>query len=297
MKIKKKQITNKINNAYGIGLNSYAKIFIILGDEKMNYKKEIIRLKRKLNKKQFTVRVLFTSCIILTFVCLGFIICMGSMIHNYKTLETKCERLIEQNNSTLSVSTDKDDSIEQLRDIINEQDAQLQAVSDINKGYVDELNTFRNRQELYDKYSYAVINEMGERTELTYAQIKLGEELMLEKGYDPNLLFGTIMVESRGNPDCVNTESGATGLGQFMNSTAEYVWCTLMGNDYYDPEIMKDPESNIKMMACYYDYLYKTEGDTFNVVKKYSGNITDWGTLQYIQKINNFTCKVGVVIF
>lgn len=191
---------------------------------------------------------------------------------------------------------DQNKTIEDLLYVISEQDMQLQQVSETNKSYVDELTELRSRSELYDKYSYAIINESNQRTLLTYEEIKLGEQLMLEKGYDPNLMFGTIMVESGGDPNAVNSESGATGYGQFLDSTAEFVWLDLLDNEWYSSEIMKDGESNIKMMAEYYEYLYNTKGNTFQVIKQYSGNITDEGAAQYLAKINNYTQQVGVII-
>ena len=257
---------------------------------------EATYLKKRIKEKQIMISILLTVCAILAIFCAWLVFYIFNMINGYASLQNKYNELSAYSESIMSISSDKNNSIKELEGIIKTQDEQIQDLSQINKRYVDELNDFYDREELYDKYEYAIFDETGERTELTYAQIKLGEELMEENGYDPNLMFGTIMVESRGNPTCVNSESGATGLGQFLNSTAEYVWCDLMGNDYYSPEIMKDPESNIKMMACYYDHLYKIKGDTFNVIKTYSGNATDWGTLQYINKINEFTSKVGVII-
>ena len=258
---------------------------------------EIVYLRERLSKKQFIITLLLSICAILILFSIALIFHINNMKYEYDYMSSRYDFMQSDREYAISRSSDKDNSIEKLENIIEEQDAQLQNLSNINKSYVDELNEFRNREELFNKYEYAIVNEIGERTELTYEQIKLGEDLMKENGLDPNLMFGTIMVESGGDPTCVNEESGATGLGQFLIESAEFVWCDLMGNDYFDSEIMKDAESNIKMMACYYKYLYEEEdGDTFNVIKRYSGNITDWGTLQYINKINNFTSKVGVVI-
>jgi hypothetical protein len=109
-------------------------------------------------------------------------------------------------------------------------------------------------------------------------------------------MFGSIMVESNANPDVVNTRSGATGYGQFLNGTAKFVWEDLMGNSGYYPDLRKNGEANIQMMAYYYDYLYGRKGSIFKVIKEYSGNSTDEGTQQYINRINKYTSKVGVYI-
>ena len=187
-------------------------------------------------------------------------------------------------------------TIMDLNDVIEKQDTQLKNLSDINESYVDELNQLRTRAELYNKYEYAVIDEVGKRTELTYEEIELGESLMLAKGYNPHLLLGSIMVESHGNPTAVNSDSGATGYGQFLNSTAKWVWTDLLGNSNYSSDIRKDGESNITMMATYYDYLYKNVGSTFGVVKCYSGNSTDSGAANYLRKINKHTSRVGAIV-
>lgn len=258
---------------------------------------EVVYLRERLSKKQLIITLLLFTCSILVLVCLSLVFKIHDMKYDYDHMSSSYTYLQNDKDFAIKESSRKDNTIENLKSVIKQQDTQLSHISEINKAYVDELNFLYGRKELFDKYEYAVINEVGDRTCLTYEQIKLGQDLMLENGYDPNLLLGTIMVESGGDPSRVNEESGATGLGQFLDESAEFVWCDLMGNDYYDPEIRKDAESNIKMMACYYDYLYKQEyGDTFNVIKRYSGNVTDWGTSQYIQRINNFTSKVGVLI-
>lgn len=179
-----------------------------------------------------------------------------------------------------------------LNGVIEETDRQLRQVAAVNQSYVDELNTLRNRSELYDKYEYAIVYG-GKRTDLTYEEIQFGEELMVSKGYDPDLMFGSIMVESNANPNAVNKDSGATGYGQFLDSTAKWVWTAMLGNNTYYSDIRKDGKANILMMATYYDYLYSVTGSTFEVVKCYSGNSTDEGTRRYIARVNKFISQVG----
>ena len=218
-------------------------------------------------------------------------------------LNNECKKLLQDYNESYTQLTEtqvkieeKDKLISDLKMTVLEMNGQLEEVSDINMVYVDELKELRYRSELYDKYSYAILDETNQRTMLTYEEIKYGEQLMLDKGYDPDLLFGTIMVESRGNPEAINTSSGATGYGQFLDSTAEYVWVDLMGNDSYSSEIMKDGMKNIQMMVEYYDHLYSITGSTFGVIKQYSGNCTDNGAAHYLSLINSFTQKVGQVV-
>lgn len=205
--------------------------------------------------------------------------------------------IIKTNEGLENSINEKDIQIKSLGDTIDNLDSQLKDISNVNKSYVDELNELRSRSELYDKYEYAIMTEHDLRTDLKYHEIKLGEELMVEKGYNPHLLFGTIMVESSANPNAVNESSDATGYGQFLDSTAEFVWNDLLGYGGYYSDIRKDGSSNIIMMAEYYDYLYSTKNNTFEVIKQYSGNITDEGAYIYLSKINDYTRQVGVVIY
>lgn len=267
----------------------------------------VTKHKRKTTLTRKNVKVILTCIMSLTLLLIASNIIS---LMNIQKLNDKVEQLTNANEElidsidaknqdiqelTVSIE-DREKAIQLLSQTVNEMDTQLQELSATNESYVDELNMLRERSELYDKYEYAVINESGNRTQLTYAHIKLGEELMLEKGLDPDLMFGTIMVESRGNPTLVNPSSGATGYGQFLDSTAKWVWTKLMNNESYNSELRKDGEINIKMMVEYYDYLYSEEGDTFGVVKYYSGNSTNAGAARYLAEINSFTQKVGAVV-
>ena len=208
------------------------------------------------------------------------------------TVDNHYEILSEKNNEIIQLTLEN----KELINIIDEIDDQIEEVESINKSYVDELNTLRTRAELFDKYEYAIAYG-DDRTDLTYEEIKYGEDLMVAKGLNPHLMFGTIMVESAGKPDAVNSESGATGYGQFLDSTAEWVWTKLLGNSTYNSNIRKDGIKNIQMMAEYYDFLYAEHGgNTFKVVKQYSGNSTNDGAATYLAKVNSFTSKVGEVI-
>lgn len=250
-----------------------------------------MRKKIKLQRNLLTVFATSTALLVIAIVALGF--SLFDFGNKYDKLN---QDYTDLQSTSLTESIQKDAQIQQLQSTIQQLDSELQQVSDVNKSYVDELNELRSRQELYNKYEYAVLDEEGKRTDLTYEQIKLGEELMEENGYNPHLLFGTIMVESNGNPYDVNSQTGATGYGQFLDETARFTWVNLLNNNYYDPDIRKDGTSNIKMMASYYDYLYNKVGTTFNVVKCYSGNSEDSGAQSYLNRINKYTSKVGAFV-
>lgn len=247
----------------------------------------------KMRKRKMKLMKIMMS--IMAFVMLVLCITIGCLAKENKDLKVT----VDKHNEILK---DKNDKIvkltfenNELCNIIDEIDDQIEYVESVNKSYVDELNQLRTRAELFDKYEYAIAYGDG-RTELTYEEIKYGEDLMIAKGLNPHLMFGTIMVESAGVPDAVNSESGATGYGQFLDSTAQWVWTKLLGNSTYNSNIRKDGFKNIQMMAEYYDYLYAELGSTFKVVKQYSGNSTNVGAAQYLAKVNSFTKKVGEVV-
>lgn len=244
--------------------------------------------KRKAKLMKFMMSVMAFMIMILC-------ITVGCLAKENKDLQTTVDKnnevLAEKNKQITKLTIENNE----LCNIIDDIDDQIEQVESVNKSYVDELNELRNRAELFDKYEYA-ISYGDKRTELTYEEIQYGEDLMVAKGLNPHLMFGTIMVESAGKPDAVNKDSGATGYGQFLDSTAEWVWTKLLGNSTYNSNIRKDGIKNIQMMAEYYDFLYAEHGSTFKVVKQYSGNSTNVGAANYLAKVNSFTKKVGEVI-
>ena len=255
---------------------------------KHNYTTNKMR-KRKMKLMKIAMKVM-TFMIIALFISVGYLVKENNDLR--LTVDKHNEVLAEKNDKITQLTFEN----KELCDIIDDIDDQIEEVEAVNKSYVDELNMLRTRAELYDKYEYAIAYG-NDRTELTYEEIEYGEDLMVAKGLNPHLMFGTIMVESAGKPDAVNKESGATGYGQFLDSTAEWVWTKLLGNTNYNSNIRKDGIKNIQMMAEYYDFLYAEHGgSTFKVVKQYSGNSTNDGAANYLAKVNSFTKKVGEVV-
>ena len=101
-----------------------------------------------------------------------------------KTIEDNLAQYNDTINEYNNTINEKDKKIEELNNtiqdldvIINDLDVQLVEIARVNESYVDELTEFRKREELFNKYEYAVIDD-GYRTDLTYEEIKLGEDLM-----------------------------------------------------------------------------------------------------------------------
>jgi soluble lytic murein transglycosylase-like protein len=106
---------------------------------------------------------------------------------------------------------------------------------------------------------------------------------------DPRLIFATIMVESRGNPEAYRYEpsinDASYGLGQLLYGTA-----VLMGYDG-QPQELKDPEVNIDLIARYHRYNLDVYGELSveQVATAYNAG-NPYGTPIYghVEKFNNW---------
>lgn len=252
-------------------------------------------MKNRNNDKRMTVKEAKNTIKLLTY-CVGILsVVVMALAINVSCKKSSIRELEARNANLIIQAENRSKTNSALLSVVNDLDCQLENVASINSSMVDELDILRKRSELYDKYEYAIVNELG-RTQLTYEEVQYAEDLMLEKGLNPHLLVGSIVVESTCNPEAVHPDTKATGYGQILNSTGKWIWEDLMGNTGYYPDLRKDGISNIAMMATYYDYLYSKHDTTLGVVKAYSGNSTDDGAREYLNKINSVTQTVGVTI-
>ena len=140
--------------------------------------------------------------------------------------------------------------------------------------YKDQLKDFTKRKELYDKYEYALYHS-GERTDITYDQLILLEDLVKDKSInDPDFYLSIIMTESGGNSKASNSTSSAKGYSQFLDSTSRFVYTKLCGYelDTWTPECIYDGELCIEMMVAYINYLYEYHNnDLYAAINSYRG--------------------------
>lgn len=193
-------------------------------------------------------------------------------------------KLIETTANYKDIAAELSDSITQLK---NDNESLASEYDSVKEAY----DILKYREELYDKYSYAIMYN-GNRTELTYDQIKTAEELAKEKGVDPDMLFSIGMVESKFDSSCTTTTSTAKGYFQFLKGTGKFTYNTLMGHDdYYDHSTMAtNPYTSIKMAVNYLNYLGKNRSTNYGVIKGYTGlSEPDW----YIDRMNTYLSKVN----
>ena len=150
------------------------------------------------------------------------------------------------------------------------------------------------RSSIIDQYNWVQHDESGNANDMTDDLVIYTYELCNSYDIDPALVFGMIMVESRGFSDNRNGSSGAAGLGQFLSSTARIVYEDFLGNGRgsYDHNVTPyDPYTGVTMMVTYLNYLYNRHGDTMTVLESYSGNKTYSGTLGYYNKVVSWAGK------
>ena len=152
----------------------------------------------------------------------------------------------------------------------------------------EELIGYREREELFDKYNDALYNKYGNRTDITYYQIQSLSDYCDEKGYSSemvDLVLAIAMSESEGRSDAYNKESGATGYGQLLGSTAKFVYTKLEDHETYTHDVSLDGEANLKMVADYISYLYSYHHNSLPAaIDSYRG----LHSTGYINKINSY---------
>lgn len=180
-------------------------------------------------------------------------------------------------------SEDPYEAMDQLRIEQEEIEAQRRAEEE-----AKETAAAAYRASILDKYGWVQHDESGVANDMTDELVIYTYELCNEYNIDPGLVFGMIMVESRGFTGDYNTSSGAAGLGQFLASTAKLVYEDFLGNGRgsYDHSVTPyNPYTGVTMMVTYLNYLYSRHGNTMTVLESYSGNSTYAGTLRYYNKV------------
>jgi len=135
----------------------------------------------------------------------------------------------------------------------------------------NELDTFRNRAELYDKYEYVLFYD-GKRTDMTYNLVSYGETIMKKENIDPNMLFGLVMVESRGVQKAQNSTSTARGFCQLINTTAKSLYENELNKGSYRHDYAFNGYINLELGAkLIASNMEQYKGNTYTTIQRYRG--------------------------
>ena len=159
----------------------------------------------------------------------------------------------------------------------------------------DELNAdyeeLSEREELFDKYEYAIIRSNHTRTDITYDNLKHLEDIAREEGISQDgidLCLSFVMNESNGIENAANAVSSARGYGQLLSSTGRFCYTELMGNSSYNHNVdAMDGEKNLEMTLRYLAYLDDCKPNTEAVVRSYCGGWNEG----YVAKLNRYLSK------
>lgn len=167
-------------------------------------------------------------------------------------------------------------SYSDLAEVAGELDSENQEVLSTYKEQSEELQKFQEREELYDKYEYALFrDEDNTRTDINYDDIKSLETLAEERemGEDAiDLILNIVKIESDGYADAQNSKSSAAGLAGIIKSTAKNMYDNELGSPngpYQHIPMAYDSELNLKMGLCLIDVL--AEDNNRNVSKTILG--------------------------
>ena len=183
------------------------------------------------------------------------------------------------------------ESLSGMIDVCTELDIDRDYLIACNEEKTIELEEFYEREELYDKYEYAIIWN-NERTDLDYDQLRYLEDIVQDSSIpEPDLVLAFIMTESHADHMAINSSSNARGYGKFLNSTAKSLWEKQLGNDPddWEPELAFDPYLNIQLMVEYIDYLYRRRGSVRGIIDGYTGGASDG----YIACIDAYLRRAG----
>ena len=226
------------------------------------------------------------SCSCLVLVCLAY----GALVlesNNLKDTVKFQNRTIDQLKTDMdSLNTDLNtakDTISGLSDVA----VNLEQENTNMKATIEELETLKQRAELYDKYEYALVRQDGSRTDVDYDYILTLEKLAEQEGLGNDAVALVLAIsynESRGYADLKNSQSSAAGLCGLLKSTAEYSYENLLNYGSFTPELVYDPLLNLEMAMSYIAYLKENTDSNYELLVAYRGDANDKSWFSNIEK-------------
>lgn len=209
-----------------------------------------------------------------------------------KLMKSQYIDLYDENTEVLEENEYLATSVLSLTDAMYAMEEQNVQLLDQSMIYKEAVEEYQEREELYDKYSYAIIRNDGSRTDITFDQLRTAEDMMTENGLDPDLLLSIVMVESNGKEKAKSSISTARGYGQFLKATGKFVYENLMKAGTYDHSYALNGDTNIQMMAEYLNYIIDNSNSLKSAIKWYRGEGGQVLT-NYISRIDSYLAVNG----
>lgn len=192
---------------------------------------------------------------------------------DYKALTEDYNEMMLENAAYKETNEAYESTIRSMNGMIMDMQSQVESLTESNNEYLKQLKIFYERDELYDKYEYAITRlDDGTRTDITYSQLASLEDEAKRRGIDTDLVLSIVMVESDGVETAKSTKSTATGYGQFIYDTGKFVYEDLLHRGSYNSSIPLDGETNLTMMTAYLEHLADIwDEDIYMIMKNYRG--------------------------
>lgn len=224
---------------------------------------------------------------------------MNDMVFNHTTEIIELSSEYEQYKSdTAYIYTQLEsmsNSIVELLDISEELDAQNQILQSDNLELMNIIDVYQTREELFNKYEYAIYDTANKRTDITYEQLKNLESMVEESEIqDTDLILALVMTESNGTEKAKNPNSTAKGYGQFLDGTSKFVYTDLLNYSNWKPEVAYDGDINLEMIVTYLDYLYENNnGNLYAAIRNYRGD----DITKYVKKMDTYLSSVNKSVY
>jgi len=258
-------------------------------------KRQIRALRRENHEQAFYIKLMTVINVGLLAIITVCFFRIGGLLNNIESLSDQVVTLTVSNkqllleNESLSIQFNAcSDLLQDVSEIAVSLDDSNKELLNQNAGLNEVLSAYVEREELYNKYEYALVREDGSRTDITYDQVKSLQNHASEKGMTDesvDLVLSLAMTESNGVEKAKNPKSTASGYGQFLSTTGEFVYERLMGMDGYTHDMSMDGDLNLEMMIEYLCYLnIKYDKDMDLIINEYRG----LDLPEYKAKVNSY---------
>lgn len=271
------------------------------------YKNKNLNEKAIINSLKSQILLCRIYSIIITSICC--LLLIGYIKKNNDSVNEIAEMKINHNNQVIALNTEFEalqkeydyvfqelssmsetiNSLINISSILDEENSKLKID---NIELLSVIDVYQEREELFNKYEYALYDTAGKRTDITYEQLPTLEKLIEESCIpDTDLILSMVMTESGGKEDAINSKSMAKGFGQFLDPTSKFVYTKLLNKDGWSSAVALDGDTNLQMTVAYMDYLIKFNNyNLVEVIKDYSGGED---ISSYVSSMNKYLSKVN----